>query len=352
MDVDKQLGYERVQVELQKAKGALETELSAVGDRMVKLEKIVSEMSDRVSLEIKNAVRKGIERVKLELIARGDGQEGEIKNMHRGLEAKIDRSEAISLLGLKSNVKDMEVSFRSTDILHKQIQHLSVILIEILRHETNKYIKVKESDQIHENKCLTMLHQCLTVAHWINKFNPQNINTNDLTVPQALREFHVLVTKSFEELSDSTLQMPNSLSQTRKLPKKESESVLTELDKFMSKSKNGLTSNFKVNPDKILDLTSTSEKFKKIASKPIPKRQKISLKPRILLENKAINDTSVLSARDDSQQSRTGMRSPIYHLHEDLSFDSRNFAHSTLKSPKHVPKIKSLDRDVTLPNIY
>ena len=85
-------------------------------------------------------------------MARGDGQEGEIRDIHRGLEAKIDRCEVMALLGLKSNVKDMEVSFRSSDILHKQIQHLSVILIEILRHETDKYMKVKVSDQVHENK--------------------------------------------------------------------------------------------------------------------------------------------------------------------------------------------------------
>ena len=54
----------------------------------------------------------------------------EIKNM---MSSKVDRDELTVLYDLKSNKLDMEMTMKSVDIVHKQVKHLVVILVEIMR---------------------------------------------------------------------------------------------------------------------------------------------------------------------------------------------------------------------------
>ena len=54
----------------------------------------------------------------------------EIKNM---ISSKVDRDELTVLYDLKSNKLDMEMTMKSVDIVHKQVKHLVVILVEIMR---------------------------------------------------------------------------------------------------------------------------------------------------------------------------------------------------------------------------
>jgi len=48
---------------------------------------------------------------------------------------------------------------KATDILHKQIKHLSVMIVEILRNETAKYEQNQDSEQAKRNKYTMMLYQ-------------------------------------------------------------------------------------------------------------------------------------------------------------------------------------------------
>jgi hypothetical protein len=126
---------------------------------------------------------------------------------------------------------------QANDILHKQIKHLSVILIEVLRHEIEKYTKSKESEIVHKHRCQTIMHQLLSIANWINKFNPEIINSSDLRVPIDLEKFHEMVTKAFTEMSEAVYQPPNNLNGQKKMNKNESESVLSKLDRYLMKNK-------------------------------------------------------------------------------------------------------------------
>ena len=93
---------------------------------------------------------------------------------------------------------------KATDIIHKQVQHLGVMIVEILRNETAKYTQSPESEQTKKNKYNMMLYQSLNIVKWIQNFNPETINTTDLKVPNELEQFHSLITKSFKEISKDT----------------------------------------------------------------------------------------------------------------------------------------------------
>ena len=48
-----------------------------------------------------------------------------------------------------------------------------------------------------------ILQQGLSIAKWINRFNPESINTNDLMLPKQLHEFHDSVNEALDEIEKS-----------------------------------------------------------------------------------------------------------------------------------------------------
>jgi len=44
----------------------------------------------------------------------------------------------------------------------------------------------------------------LNIAQWIQRFNPENLNTNDLKVPEELQKYHSLIENSFKEINENT----------------------------------------------------------------------------------------------------------------------------------------------------
>ena len=62
------------------------------------------------------------------------------------ISTKVERSELVSLLDIKSNKVDTQTNMQAIDIIHKQIKHLTVLLIEILRKEAMKHIKTQEAE--------------------------------------------------------------------------------------------------------------------------------------------------------------------------------------------------------------
>ena len=71
-----------------------------------------------------------------------------LKDLETITSTKVERSEITSLLDFKSNKIDTKINMQAIDILHKQIKHLSVVLIEILRRDSLKLIKPKDTQNI------------------------------------------------------------------------------------------------------------------------------------------------------------------------------------------------------------
>ena len=46
-----------------------------------------------------------------------------------------------------------------------------------------------------------VLQQSLLLAKWITQFNPENINSYDLTLPEDLKSFQEFVTQSMDEIA-------------------------------------------------------------------------------------------------------------------------------------------------------
>jgi hypothetical protein len=88
----------------------------------------------------------------------------------------------MTMLDLKSNKTDMHTNMQAIDILHKQIKHLAVMLVEMLRKDTLKHIKVPENEQTVKNNTLGILQQGLSIAKWINKYGSHVIYSLDLTL--------------------------------------------------------------------------------------------------------------------------------------------------------------------------
>lgn len=120
------------------------------------------------------------------------------------LDSKANRSEVINWLDLKTNIKDTNSNMKATDVLHKQLMHLSVLVVEILRSEADKYMKQSQSVHSQKNKSMMMLHLGLSVNKWINKFNPENINACSLVLPKELWTF---TEKIIQPLKDSNSQV-------------------------------------------------------------------------------------------------------------------------------------------------
>ena len=52
--------------------------------------------------------------------------------VHNLLDEKIDKGELVHLLGLKASKLDAETALNSVDVIHQQVRHLIVILVELL----------------------------------------------------------------------------------------------------------------------------------------------------------------------------------------------------------------------------
>lgn len=69
-----------------------------------------------------------------------------IEEIESLMSSKVERAELTTALEIKSNKIDTNINMKAIDILHKQIKHLAVILIEILRDKTMKYMKSENSE--------------------------------------------------------------------------------------------------------------------------------------------------------------------------------------------------------------
>ena len=146
---------------------------------------LIQTINENLNREINVAVKKATTQVVKSMNPNGGNMldANEIKNMMSG---KVDRDELTALYDLKSNKLDTEMTMKSVDIVHKQIKHLVVILVEIMRLSVTAQSETKQSKL---NKKMYLLQQSISIGQWINEFDPENINTNDLKLPSELNVF-------------------------------------------------------------------------------------------------------------------------------------------------------------------
>ena len=69
---------------------------------------------------------------------------------------------------------------RAIDIMHRQISHVSILLLEVQKQLVNEQ---NETNASLKQRRLFALEQIVNVMNWINDFNPQNVNYRDLSLP-------------------------------------------------------------------------------------------------------------------------------------------------------------------------
>jgi len=102
----------------------------------------VANLNFIVEKQINLSVKSSIQRLKSELKFKYNGSniltEDDIKAL---LSTKIERGELLRYLDGKANVKDTEESMEVAYVLHRQVKHIWVILIELMRQEISSVIK-------------------------------------------------------------------------------------------------------------------------------------------------------------------------------------------------------------------
>lgn len=168
------------------------------------MKEVISELNEKISAEITSAVRK-ITKHESNVIMQnvrnmipkstGGNDSSELRSM---IELKADRIEMNELLDAKGNKVDMVNNMKAVDIIHKQVRHLIILLMENFRVQ----VETENSNkQTRLNRMNIVLQQSLLLAKWITKFNPENINSYDLTLPKDLKDFQEFVTQSMSEIA-------------------------------------------------------------------------------------------------------------------------------------------------------
>lgn len=144
----------------------------------------------------------------------------------------------LDYLGMKSDKVDSNLNKRISDILHKQIRHLTIIMIELLKSNLDKnMIKVPDQEYINEKKSKILFRQGLSIAKWINKFCPEDIKDEVYDMPNNLQEFDKFVNSSLDEIGEYLFSHTRNLFK-RKNTKSDMTEELKKLKKFLEVNKN------------------------------------------------------------------------------------------------------------------
>jgi len=178
--------------------------------RLKKFENRVSDLNFTVETEIRSAVKKAVQKAKSELIFKYNDStivnEDDVKALMR---SKIEKSELFDYLDTKSNIKDTQANMHAIDILHKQLKHLCVIIIEILRQEVSKYTSNGDTILSKQNKLLTTMYQSISIAKWINQFDPEKADSDEIIFPKNLQNYQDIISNNLDDITDLALTKKN-----------------------------------------------------------------------------------------------------------------------------------------------
>mmetsp|Transcript_26285 Transcript_26285/g.30402 ORF Transcript_26285/g.30402 Transcript_26285/m.30402 type:complete len:83 (+) Transcript_26285:323-571(+) len=73
----------------------------------------------------------------------------------------------------------MQSSSKAIDIMHKQIKNITVILLELLTQSLDPETAQRSKQ--------TLLNHSVSIANWIHKFDPKDVNILDGTESQSFK---------------------------------------------------------------------------------------------------------------------------------------------------------------------
>ena len=88
---------------------------------------------------------------------------------------------------LKTNKADSERQLYNLDILHKQMLQMSTVLLEFIKNSVTARHELESEKQ---QKYKFLLKQQAYLVNWISRLDTQNINQEQLKMPQELRTLH------------------------------------------------------------------------------------------------------------------------------------------------------------------
>ncbi len=75
------------------------------------------------------------------------------------LMSKVDKAELEAVIDMKSNKSDTDLAMKGIDILHKQVSHLIVLLVEGVKSLINTLAIQNDSDKTKHHKNMLYLLQ-------------------------------------------------------------------------------------------------------------------------------------------------------------------------------------------------
>ena len=87
---------------------------------------------------------------------------------------------------------------KAIDIIHKQLTHTVVLLIEILKSLINETI---DTPAVRQGKRMQVMDHLINVLNWIHDFEPQQVTYDHLMLPENLRALHEFQKTATVEMS-------------------------------------------------------------------------------------------------------------------------------------------------------
>ena len=168
------------------------------------MKEIINELNEKIKFEIQSAVRKSsktetmkITQMVQNMIPKSSGSQ-DTDVLKKQIDQKADKFDLNQIGNYKSNKIDTENNSKAIDIMHKQMRHLVIMMMENFRVQLETE---NLSTQTKINRMNVVLQQSLLLAKWVSKFDPENINSYDLSLPKDLNDFQEYVTTSMDEIA-------------------------------------------------------------------------------------------------------------------------------------------------------
>lgn len=89
------------------------------------------------------------------------------------LMSKVDKVDLEMVIDMKSNKTDTDLAMKGLDIVHKQVTHMIVLVVELIKSSMNSLSIHNDSDKTkHHKNLMYILQQAVHVCRWINDFDP------------------------------------------------------------------------------------------------------------------------------------------------------------------------------------
>ena len=144
-------------------------------ERHEKLRQTLDFVSDNVTKEIHTAVRRSVANLKAQLQASGalgkDGNGGggisnvgsgvgvDAQELKKMLMSKVDQVDLEAVINMKSNKADTDIAMKGLDIVHKQVTHMIVLVVELIKSCMNSLSIHNDSDKTKHHKNLMYILQ-------------------------------------------------------------------------------------------------------------------------------------------------------------------------------------------------